>query len=517
MPTIFRSDLSDVSVGGANLAVVVVEACREHGPRLAVIDDTTGMRLTYRELGHHVDRIGAWFTDHGYRRGDTVAIWAPNLAPWVTTSIGAMAAGCTVTGVSPLATDPEARQHLTTAKARALAVFAPFAPRALALAADGVVEDVIVLGDPCSGAIGVGELVGWRGASPDVEAVDETSIAMLPFSSGTTGAPKGVRLTHRSLVTMLRQLTPTVGPTRDDVVLALPPFPHIMGSVLTMLLPLSAGATVVTTAKFDPDRFIPSITEHGITIIVAPPSLASLLAHHPAADPEALATVRLIAFGGAPLSAQAETAVADRHPQALVGQGWGMTELAVGATTSRVGQPVRHGAAGKLLPNTELRVEHPESGADLDVDQVGELLVRGPQVMVGYLDHDDATAATVDIDGWVHTGDLGRIDADGWVWVVDRIKDLIKVKGYQVAPAELEAVLVQHPSVRDAAVIRHAVDDEERPIALVVPAGEVDTAALRTWFAQEVAPYKRIDDIRIVDDLPRNPSGKLLRRHLIPA
>lgn len=517
MPTIFSSDLPDVLVGGTNLAAVVVDACREHGPRLAVIDDTTGMRLTYGELAHHIDRIGAWFTDHGYRRGDTVAIWAPNLAPWVTASIGAMAAGCTVTGVSPLATDSEIAQHLTAAKARALVVFAPFAPRALALAAGDVVDDVIVLGDPVQGTIGFGELIGWRGASPDVDAVDETSIAMLPFSSGTTGAPKGVQLTHRSLVTVLRQLTPTVGPTRDDVVLALPPFVHIMGSVLTMLLPLSAGATVVTTAKFDPERFIPSITEHGITVIVAPPPLASLLAHHPAAGPGPLATVRLIAFGGAPLSAEAEQAVADRHPQALVGQGWGMTELAVGATTCRVDSPTRHGAAGKLLPHTELRVVDTDTCADLDIDQVGELLVRGPQVMVGYLDHDDATAATVDRDGWVRTGDLGRIDADGWVWVVDRIKDLIKVKGYQVAPAELEAVLVRHPAVRDAAVIRHTVDGGERPIALVVAAAAVDTDALRTWFAEEVAPYKRIDDIRIVDELPRNPSGKLLRRQLTPA
>lgn len=140
--------------------------------------------------------------------------------------------------------------------------------------------------------------------------------------------------------------------------------------------------------------------------------------------------------------------------------------------------------------------------------------MRGPQVMAGYLDRDDATAATVDTDGWAHTGDLGRIDADGWVWVVDRIKDLIKVKGFQVAPAELEAVLTRHPAVRDAAVVRHSLDGVERPVALVVPSGELDTDALRDWFAEKVSPYKRIDDIRIVDQLPRTPSGKLLRRQL---
>jgi acyl-CoA synthetase (AMP-forming)/AMP-acid ligase II len=514
MSVIFRSDLPDMPVGGGNLAAVVLDACRQHPSRLAVVDDTTGQRVTYGELAHHADRIGAWFTDRGYGRGDVVAVWAPNIAPWVSVAVGAMAARCAVTGISPLATDPEAAQQLTTSRARALVTFAPFAARAIALRQQSAVQDVIVLGEGTDGAVGLGELIGCRGASPDVEAITEDSVAMLPFSSGTTGAPKGVQLTHRCLVTMLRQLATTVQPTPDDVMLALPPFPHIMGSVLTMLLPLSAGATVVTTARFDPARFVPSIGEHGITVVVVPPMLASLFAHHPAATAEAFASVRLIAFGGAPLSAEAEQAVAARYPHVLVGQGWGMTELAVGATTPRVGDVGAHGSVGKLLPNTELRVVDPATGDDMGIDGVGELLVRGPQVMAGYLDRDDATAATIDADGWVHTGDLGRIDADGMVWVVDRIKDLIKVKGFQVAPAELEAVLQRHPGVADAAVIRSVVDDQERPLALVVPRGELDVEALRTWCNEQVAPYKRIDEVRVVEVLPRNPSGKLLRREL---
>ncbi|GAB04909.1 AMP-binding protein [Gordonia amarae] len=520
MTTTFRSDLPDVEIGGTNLVEVVLDACRDHPTRPAVMDGATGQRLTYGQLAHHIDRIGAWFADRGYACGDVVAIWAPNIAPWPAVSIGAMAAGCTVTGISPLATDPEVRYHLVDSGTRVLVCWAPFAARAAALAAETGVGDVIMMGEPVGdtggyprGTTGLDDLITHSGASADTGAIVESAIAMVPYSSGTTGLPKGVCLRHDGLVTALRQFTATMRPTCDDVVLALPPFGHIMGSVLTMLLPLSVGGTVVTVARFVPDRFFSSIIEHGVTMLVVPPMLAPLLAHGPE-----LGGVRLIAFGGAPMSGRMQCAVARRHPHVdVVGQGWGMTELAAGATTDRAGHRPRYGSVGRLLPNTELRVIDPETGGDLGAGATGELLVRGPQAMAGYHGNHTATAATVDRDGWVHTGDLGRIDSDGQVWVTDRIKDLIKVRGFQVSPVELETILCSHPSVIDAAVVRGGIAGEEHPVAFVVPGTDFDARVLGDWFREQVAPYKRIDDIRCVDAIPRNPAGKLLRRELVRA
>ena len=508
--TAFRSDLPDVQVGGDTVHAVIAEACRRHPTRTAIVDEITGVRLTYAEMARHADRIAASLADRGARAGDVIAIWGPNSLPWVTGMLGALAAGCIVTGVSPLATDEEAAQHFDVSGASLALVHAAFATRPIVKTPPTGVEMVAIGAGP---GTAYDDLLATGAASPDPQA-NAGDIALLPFSSGTTGLPKGVELTHAALVTMLRQTTVTLAPTKEDVVLALPPFPHVMGSVLTLLLPLSAGACVVTVSRFEPDRFLPSIVEHGVTVVTVPPLLAPFLSHHPAATPEALATVRLIAFGGAPLSADAEGAVVARHPHAFVGQGWGMTELAVGASTPRFGRPTRPGAVGQLLPNTELRVVDPVTGTDVGADEVGELWVRGPQTMRGYRGLPDATAAVLDEDGWVHTGDLGRIDRDDWIHVVDRIKDLIKVKGYQVAPAELEAVLIQHPGVADAAVTRALVDGEERPVGYIVSRGDIDPDAVATWLADRVAPYKRLAAIHAVKQLPRTPSGKLLRRAL---
>jgi acyl-CoA synthetase (AMP-forming)/AMP-acid ligase II len=292
-----------------------------------------------------------------------------------------------------------------------------------------------------------------------------------------------------------------------------------MGLVLTMLFPLHVGGTVVAMRAFQADALLGAVSARRLSTLILPPVLAGLLAGHPDANAEVLSSVRVVAFGGAPLSARRQQAVADRFPHCTVGQGWGMTELAVGATTPRTGITNRVGSVGRLLPNTCLRVVDPMTDADLGVDEVGELWVRGPQTMLGYLGRPEETAATLDADGWVHTGDLGRVDAEGWVFVLDRIKDLIKVKGYQVPPAELEALLSCHPQVADAAVVGvQTGEDEEVPVAHVVARdpGGIDPEAVRAWFAGQVAPYKRLHAVHVCERLPRTPSGKLLRRSLGP-
>ena len=241
------------------------------------------------------------------------------------------------------------------------------------------------------------------------------------------------------------------------------------------------------------------------------------LAHHPMIDAYDLSCVELIASGGAPLGADLQRAVAARFPHAVVGQAWGMTETAVGVTVPDREFGTVPGSVGRVQPNTELRVVDAQTQRDLGAGERGELWVRGPQVMAGYLNRPDATAETIDAEGWLHTGDLGYVDADGNAFVVDRLKELIKVSAYQVAPAELEALLVTHPAVADAAVIPRPDETHgEIPAAVVVPRGEeVEADDLMAWVSERVAPHKRIRAVRFVDAIPKTPSGKILRRLLI--
>jgi acyl-CoA synthetase (AMP-forming)/AMP-acid ligase II len=311
-------------------------------------------------------------------------------------------------------------------------------------------------------------------------------------------------ITHRSLVTAVRQAAGGLRPTPGDVVLALAPFAHVMGFVITLGTALTAGARLVTMQRFEPDAFLAAVEGHRVSVLIVPPPVMRLLARDPRVDAFDLSSVELIVSGGAPLGAELQSAVAERFPHAVVGQGYGLTE-----TTGSAALPDRElgtepGSAGRVAPSTELRI-----------GDGGELLIRGPQTMAGYLRRPDATAELIDADGWVHSGDLGHVDDDGNVFVVDRLKELIKVNALQVAPAELEALLATHPAVADCAVVGRP--DERRgevPVAVVVAREEVDADDLMAFVAARVAPHKRLHDVRFTDALPRTPAGKLLRRAL---
>jgi acyl-CoA synthetase (AMP-forming)/AMP-acid ligase II len=328
--------------------------------------------------------------------------------------------------------------------------------------------------------------------------------------------PRGVMLTHTNLVTSVRQVRRGFPATGRDTLLAVVPFFHIMGFMLTLAAPLASGAAVVTMPRFDLERFLALIQEYRVTVLVVAPPIMAALARHPIVDAYDLTSLELIVSGGAPLGADLQLAVAERIPSAAVGQGWGMTETTVGATMPDRDFGTEPGSVGRVMPNTELRVVEPWTGRDLAAGERGELWVRGPQVMAGYLNRPEATAGIIDAGGWLRTGDLGYVDGDGNVFVVDRLKELIKVSAYQVAPAELEAILVTHPQVADAAVIpRPDASHGEIPIAVVVRRGELDGDELMGWVAGRVAPHKRIREVRFVEAVPRTPSGKILRRVLI--
>jgi acyl-CoA synthetase (AMP-forming)/AMP-acid ligase II len=459
--TVRTSRYQPVEVGGTTFHELVLAAAARHGDRVAFVDGAGGRELTYATLADRADRVAATLATSGFGAGDVLALQAPNMAPWAGIALGAMSLGGAVTGIPMTATVDEVKRQMADSGAALL------------------VREI-------------GEGLIARPRSAPLPAVAPDALALLPYSSGTSGLPKRVPITHANLVTAVRQILRGIRLTPDDVVLALAPFSHVMGFVITLGSALATGARLVAVPRFDPDDFLPMLARHRVTVVIVPPPLMPLLARSPLDLPD----VQLIVSGGAPLGAELQQAVAERFPHAAVGQGWGLTETTACGTMPDRALGTVPGSAGRVMPNTELRI------AD-----GGELLLRGPQAVAG--------TALIDADGWVHTGDAGRIDADGNVFVVDRLKELIKVNALQVAPAELEALLGTHPAVAECAVVPRP--DErcgEVPVAVVVRRSPVEPRELIDFVAGRVAPHKRIRDVRFVDALPRTPAGKILRRLL---
>jgi acyl-CoA synthetase (AMP-forming)/AMP-acid ligase II len=507
---VWTSDYQPVEVGGTTLPRMVAA-----GDGTALIDGPTGQTVGYDLLASRIERVAAGLAARGFGPGDVLALWAPNLPAWAGVALGAMAAGGTVTGANPAYTERELVGQLRDAGASVLVTVPALVPAARSAAAAAGVGEVVVVGE-AEGATPIAALLAGDAPAPDVALDPDTAVALLPYSSGTTGLPKGVMLTHTNLVTTVRQVNRGLRLTRQDTVLAVAPFFHIMGFMATLAAPLASGATVVTMPRFDLEGFLALVQRHRVTVLVVPPPVMAALAGHPLVDAYDLSSVELVVSGGAPLGADLQRAVAARLPGAAVGQGWGLTETSIGVTLPDRRAGTVPGSVGRVMPGTELRVVDPRSGRDLGAGEPGELWARGPQVMAGYHGRPDATAEILDADGWLHTGDLGLVDRDGNVFVVDRLKELIKVSAYQVAPAELEALLAGHPAVADAAVIPRPDDAHgEVPVALVVPRGDLDPDELIAWVAERVAPHKRLRAVRLVDAIPRTPSGKLLRRLLV--
>ena len=511
----WTSSYEAVEIGGTTLHRMIAETAAGAGDRPALIDGTTGQRVTYGTLASRVERVAAGLGERGFEAGDVLALWAPNVPQWAGVALGAMAAGGAVTGINPLCTEGELSRQLKDSGASILVTVPPLVPAALSAAESTRVREVITLGE-AEGATSILEVISTGVPAPDVALDPETAVALLPYSSGTTGLPKGVMLTHSNLVTSARQLRRMMRVSGRDTTLAVVPFLHIMGFMINLALPLASGATVVTVSRFDLERFLELIQHHRATFLAVPPPIMAALAHHPMVESYDLSSLEAIISGGAPLGDGLQRAVAARIPNAAVGQGWGLTETTVGASGPDREFGTAPGSVGRVMPNTELRVVDPLGGGDLEAGERGELLVRGPQVMAGYLNRPGATGEIIDADGWIRTGDLGYVDGDGNVFVVDRLKELIKVNAFQVAPAELEALLLTHPRVADAAVIpRPDAPHGEIPVAVVVPRGEIEGDDLMAWVAERVAPHKRVRAVRFVDAIPKTPSGKILRRILV--
>ena len=510
---IYRSPLPDVEIPAVPVTEFILRRAGEVPDRPALVDGPSGRTYTYGVLAEMIRRFAGGLAARGLGPGDTIALMAPNIPEYAIAFHGAAVAGVAVSTINPTYTAEEVRFQLQDSLASMVVTIGLFVDTAKEAAEGTGVQEIVVIGEAPEGTIPVTDLLGEP--LDQVEVDLEEHVVVLPYSSGTTGFPKGVMLTHRNLVANLCQIEGGLAVEDDEVALAVLPFFHIYGMQVLMNGLLAQGVTIVTVPRFDLEQVLGLIQDKQVTRFFAVPPIILALAKHPMVDQYDLSSLRQVFSGAAPLSAELALEAGARIHCEVV-QGYGMTEMSPVSHLTPPGQ-FKPGTSGVTVPNAECRIVDPVTGEDQPVGGEGELWVRGPMVMKGYLNNPEATAATVDADGWLHTGDIAVIDEDGHVTIVDRVKELIKYKGFQIAPAELEALLLTHPAIADAAVIG-ILDDEagEIPRAFVVvkPGQEVTAEEITAFTQERVATYKVIRDVVFVEAIPKSPSGKILRRML---
>ncbi|MGB4779098.1 AMP-binding protein [Microbacterium sp.] len=496
----------------------------EDAARIALIDPATGTETTYGALKAQIDAFAGALAARGVTTGTVIGVLCPNIPAFATVFHGVLHAGGTVTTINSLYTPREIEKQLQDAGATWLVTVSPLLPQAVAAAtAVGIPADRLIVLDGAPDHPSLRDLLAERRPAPEVSFDPATHLAVLPYSSGTTGVPKGVMLSHRNLVANVAQCRVSIDLRDSDRVLAVLPFFHIYGMTVLLNLALKQRATLVTMPKFDLVEFLTIIQKFGCTFLFIAPPIAVALAKHPVVDQFDISTVRTVFSGAAPLDG--ETAeIAGRRIGARMMQGFGMSELSpVSHAMPYQRDDVPVSSVGVLLPNivcklvdTETGEEITEVGADGE-SRAGELWVKGPNVMLGYLNQPQATAETLDADGFLHTGDVAVYHEGGYFSIVDRVKELIKYKGYQIAPAELEALLLSHPQVTDAAVIGVLDDDkQEIPKAFVVrvPGSKITEDDVMAFVAEHVAPHKKVRRVEFVEAIPKSSSGKILRKDL---
>nr|WP_221234355.1 AMP-binding protein [Terrimesophilobacter mesophilus] len=490
---------------------------------IALIDGPTGAQTTYRALIAQIDGVAGALAARGIGTDTVVALLCPNTPAFASVFHGILRAGAIVTTINSLATEEDIQKQLTDSKATWFITVSPLLAGAKAAAASvGIVDDHLIVIDGAEGHTSLRDLLSEGATPPTVSFDPATHLAVLPYSSGTTGLPKGVMLSHRNLVANVEQSRPIIVVGEGDRVLAFLPFFHIYGMTVLLNLAVRQRATLVTMPKFDFVEFLRIMQDEKCSYVFIAPPVAVALAKHPLVDQYDLSSVHTILSGAAPLDGRLAQAVADRLGVRMI-QGYGMTELSPVSHAIPDDRPdLELSSVGMTLPNIQCRLIDPATGDDIEVPSEGvsipgELLCRGPNVMLGYLGNDAATREVMTDDGYLRTGDIATVNADGVVTIVDRLKELIKYKGYQIAPAELEALLLTHPSIADAAVIGVPDDEgQEVPKAFVVlqAGSELDEAGVMDFVAEHVAPYKKVRRVQFTDAIPKSSSGKILRKDL---
>jgi acyl-CoA synthetase (AMP-forming)/AMP-acid ligase II len=512
---IFRGPEPDIAIPDVALTPFLLERVRGHEDEPAFIEGTSGRVLTFGQWASGVRRAATGLHARGLRKGDVVAILSPNVPEYAVALHAVSLAGGITTTMNPIYTATELGHQLDDSHASYVVTVPEVLGKAKEASAGRGIRETFVFGE-AAGATPFAALTEAADAPPAVAIDPRQDVVVLPYSSGTTGLPKGVMLTHRNLVANVLQCAVAL-PLRDgEVVLGVLPFFHIYGLVVIMNLGLYKSAAIATLPRFDLEQSLELLQKHRVTYAYIVPPIAVALAKHPLVDKYDLSALKTLFSGAAPLGEDLARQVAHRL-DCRIFQGYGLTETSPCTHVARASSnQTKPAGIGSPVPNTEAKVVDLVTGAALGTEKEGEICVRGPQVMKGYLGRPDATAAMIDADGWLHTGDIGYADEDGCFFVVDRLKELIKYKGLQIAPAELEAVLLAHPCVADAAVIPVADDEAGQiPKACVVLKGAATADEIMAFVAERVAPYKKVRRLEFMDQIPKSASGKILRRVLV--
>ncbi|PKI54595.1 4-coumarate--CoA ligase 2 isoform X2 [Punica granatum] len=571
---IFRSKLPAIPIPNhLPLHAYCFQSLPDSADRPCLIVGSSGKSYTYAETHLICRKTAAGLSNLGISRGDVIMILLPNCPEFVFTFIGASMIGAVTTTANPFYTPSEILKQFKASAAKLIVTQSSFVDKlghfsrlslheeeeeegvgghrhrhrqgGSAAAILGKDFTVITVDDPPESCLHFSVLSEANDQSPpdwEQEVVhyysascscsrklefefDPDDPVALPFSSGTTGLPKGVVLTHRSLITSVAQQVDGENPNLhlrgDDVVLCLLPLFHIYSLNSVLLCSLRAGAAVLLMHKFEIGALLELIQRHRVSVAAVVPPLVLALAKNPVVEGFDLSSLRLVLSGAAPLAKDLEDALRTRVPQAVLGQGYGMTEagpvLSMCLGFAKQPFPTKSGSCGTVVRNAELKVIDPVTGSSLGYNQSGEICIRGQQIMKGYLNDPEATARTIDVEGWLHTGDIGYVDEDDEVFIVDRVKEIIKFKGFQVPPAELEALLLSHASIADAAVVPQKDEAAgEVPVAFVVCSKgmEVTEEAIKQFVAKQVVFYKRLYKVYFVHAIPKSPSGKILRKDL---
>ncbi|GMI86249.1 OPC-8:0 CoA ligase1 [Hibiscus trionum] len=487
--------------------------------KLALIDSTTKQQLTYAQLYRSIRSLAGGLYRLGVRKGDVVFLLSPNSLLYPTICIAIFSIGAILSPANPINTPSEIAKQVVDSGAK-LAISAPEELHKF----ERIQVPTIVTSHQSknNGSISIEELIecGNPHELPEIK-IKQSDTAAILYSSGTTGTSKGVVLTHSNLITTARLVRWYAEGTssQKDIFLGFIPIFHIYGLGFFGFGLFCSGITTVLMQRYDFQEMVKAIEVHKVNNIPAvPPVVLSLVKH--CKGNSSLSTVRRIGSGAAPLSKELTEAFRAQFPWVEIRQGYGLTESCGAATVFMSDHEAKAhpGSCGALLPSFSAKVVDIGTGFALPPYKEGELWLKGPTIMKGYLGNEEATNATLDKDGWLKTGDLGYFDEEGFLYIVDRIKELIKHNGYQVAPAELEAMLLSHPNVLDAAVI--PVEDEESgqiPMAYVVKAStsQLTEEQVIQFVAAQVAPYKKVRRVEFIDAIPKSAAGKILRKQLI--
>jgi long-chain acyl-CoA synthetase len=491
-----------------NLATILTETAKRHGDRPAFkLDD---LELSYALLDEASARFAALLKAKGIDEGDRVGLMLPNVPYFPLVYYGIVRAGAIVVPMNVLLKEREVRFYLEDSGAKLLFAWHGFAGAAESGASDAAADCMLVKPGEFE------QLVASQKPTYDFAGKRADDTAVILYTSGTTGTPKGAELTHANLRSNCTVSAKTLGDfSTQDVLLGALPLFHTFGQTCTMNCGVLSGACVTMLPRFDPEKALEIIERDRVTVFQGVPTMYNAMLHADNADSIDASSLRVCNSGGAAIPVELIRAFEKKFDCAIL-EGYGLSETSPVASFNQPGRPRKPGSIGTPIEGVEMQVWD-DDGNEVPQGEVGEIVIRGHNVMKGYWGRPDATAKTMTKDGWLHTGDMARVDEDGYFFIVDRKKDMIIRGGYNVYPREIEEVLYEHPAVQEAAVV--GVPDEalgeEVGAAVVLKKGEhLDASELRGYVKEQVAAYKYPRKIWFADELPKGPTGKILKREI---